>query len=496
MPSFAHGRYEPNVPCTPRRRYRRPALGSASFAVAICAVGTIPAARAAVPTPTTAAASPLVEVNDPMLEPVARPPRTVRTWAEVASLLKSRSIDLLNAYVEVKRAEGQWRQALANTLLSVNGNGAAVHHFLTKESIPQLPGAGNLPLPGTQPPAQVSTRLPTPDSLQFNVNFTQPLVNGAVWHNIRTASLQEDVAKLSVDEVKRQLTTTVAGSVVAVVVAERVSELNRNGLRAALERLEITRRRQNLGATTALDVSRAEQDVEAARGTLISGDETLRQAREALGLTLGLPEQVAVAPDISLDAIAAQTEAVCTQMKSLDERPDLQVSRERLHVANRQHDNVWYQFLPSISAVSSLTGTTLNQGAFPNVLWNIQGVLQVPLWDGGARYGALKQTEAAAKTAENNLELVRRRATLEVVQSRRLVDVTRSAMEVAHRARDHAADVDRLTRVAFQEGRGTSLELVTAAANLRQGELQLAQRELEHVRAKLLALLALARCDW
>jgi outer membrane protein TolC len=69
-------------------------------------------------------------------------------------------------------------------------------------------------------------------------------------------------------------------------------------------------------------------------------------------------------------------------------------------------------------------------------------------------------------------------------------------MEVAHRARDHAADVDRLTRVAFQEGRGTSLELVTAAANLRQGELQLAQRELEHVRAKLLALLALARCDW
>jgi hypothetical protein len=53
-----------------------------------------------------------------------------------------------------------------------------------------------------------------------------------------------------------------------------------------------------------------------------------------------------------------------------------------------------------------------------------------------------------------------------------------------------------LTRAAYVEGRGTSLELVAAAQTLRETEIQLALRDFELVRARVLAVLTLATCPW
>ncbi len=91
---------------------------------------------------------------------------------------------------------------------------------------------------------------------------------------------------------KRVLSTTVANDALTVVTDEHITELNRVGLRQALERLELAKRKTSLGAGTGLDVVRAQQDVENARATLVSGDENAREAREAFGLAIGVAEDV------------------------------------------------------------------------------------------------------------------------------------------------------------------------------------------------------------
>ena len=55
---------------------------------------------------------------------------------------------------------------------------------------------------------------------------------------------------------------------------------------------------------------------------------------------------------------------------------------------------------------------------------------------------------------------------------------------------------DRLARLNFQLGRGTSLDLVDAARQLRQAEIQLAVQEFNTVQAKIAALLALSDCNY
>jgi hypothetical protein len=46
------------------------------------------------------------------------------------------------------------------------------------------------------------------------------------------------------------------------------------------------------------------------------------------------------------------------------------------------------------------------------------------------------------------------------------------------------------------EGQGTSLELVIAAAALREADITLALRDFDLVKARILAILSLANCPW
>jgi outer membrane protein TolC len=76
------------------------------------------------------------------------------------------------------------------------------------------------------------------------------------------------------------------------------------------------------------------------------------------------------------------------------------------------------------------------------------------------------------------------------------VTVADDRRRVSAAARDLAAETDRLVRLSYQEGRGTSLELITAAQSLRESEIQLALRDFDVVKARVLAVLALASCPW
>src|SRR5262249_18191540 len=148
------------------------------------------------------------------------------------------------------------------------------------------------------------------------------------------------------------------------------------------------------------------------------------------------------------------------------------------------------------NAVSAVTTTTVDTGTLPPTQWNIQAVLSIPLWEGGARYGQLRDTQAQEREAEQNLESLRRSAAVQLEQARRNIDVTETSRKVAADARALAAETDRLVRTGYVEGQGTSLELVTAAAALRQADINLALKEFDVVRARVFAVLALANCPW
>src|SRR5208282_2598767 len=147
----------------------------------------------------------------------------------------------------------------------------------------------------------------------------QDVINVQEFDQISINELNEDATRLSVDDKKRTLALSLANQIVSVVTAERSADINRVGLRVALEQLEITKRKAALGAANGLDVVRAQQNAANARATLVTGDESLREAREALGLALGIPEETGVAPGVNIDGLARDTMESCRVVNDVNE---------------------------------------------------------------------------------------------------------------------------------------------------------------------------------
>jgi len=210
-------------------------------------------------------------VSDPMLAPPPPAPSQVASWDEALTLLREHSPEYIASYESVERAAAQSRIALAAVLPTLTAQGSYTHQFHTE----------TFSFAGQNIVAPYADTLVASASVQWNI------VNPRALYAIGTAHENVRATELSFQDRRRTIALTLVHAMLSTLAASRVAELNRVGLRSALERLVLTQTRLQFGQGTPVDVDRAEQDVAASRATLIAGDETLRQAREALGAALG-----------------------------------------------------------------------------------------------------------------------------------------------------------------------------------------------------------------
>jgi outer membrane protein TolC len=430
------------------------------------------------PAPVTPSAR-VIEVDDPLLEPVKPPRRTLSSWREVVALVSTRSPDVIIGRSGIERAEGAWRQALAGSLPSLTGTGTIAHNFI-RTDIPATAG-------------QPATTIPSTPTASAALTLSQPILAPRAWYSIGTADLSIRVARLSASDKERVVLGVVANAIVTVVTSERLAEINRVGLRSALQVLELTQRKQRLGSGTKLDVVRAQQDVGIARATLITGDEALRKAREALGAPLGEPAGYGVATSISLNEIQNAIRATCSP-GTAEERADVLSAKASLEVARRGVTDAKLAFAPTAAVSSTASVGTDEQASGKTYAWSIQGVLTVPIWEGGARYGTLRIANAAVTDQRALVDSALVVARQQTVQAQRGVLVAEQARQVSEQTRDLARETARLSQVAFEAGTGTSFDLVDSARREREAELDLVVKEFEVIRARATALLASANC--
>jgi outer membrane protein TolC len=430
------------------------------------------------------------QIEDPLLTPAEPAKQVVTKWDEAMDLLRKGSTDDRIAVAGVERAQGRWQQSLAALLPNARGTATLAIDVL-HPSKPPLAAAGAGALG-----ASSSEKVPTAPLGTTSLTVTQQLVDFGAWRGLRSAEAGQRGANASLQDVRRRLTQGLARSLVAVVAAERIAELNRLGLRQALERAALTTRTVELGAATQLDVVRVQQDVEVARGTLVAGDEQLRRTRDALGLALGLDHDAGVSPSFDLSGLVQEIQTQCTAIPSIQERSDLVAAREQVTSAELSREQASAGYLPTLGLSTGLTGVTTTPGPGRIPLWSLSAVLTVPIWEGGLRKGLIQERQGIETQAAETLERTRRDVSIEVARARRNVAVAEALLKTAKDARALAVRTDEMTRRAFEVGRSSSLELVQSAVALRQADTTLAAREFDWVQARLDALLTEAKCDW
>jgi outer membrane protein TolC len=455
-------------------------------ATALTPAGTQAAAPAA---PTGPRA---IEVDDPLLAPVPPAKNVLTEWRQVLTLINTRSTDLRIADQEIERAEGLVRQALGRALPTITATGS-LNHDLTRGDL----SSG---IPGTPSISGTTSTF----SAIADLSVRQPILAPRIWYGIGTARLSVKAAQLDADDRRRIVLAAVASAILSVVTAERVSEINRVGLRSSLERLELTQRRARLGTGTKLDIVRAEQDATLARTQLVANDQGLLQAREALGLTLGSSDTFSVTPTISINEIEQSLKTLCSPGKP-EQRADVVAADTNVQVAERLVRDAklgWAPFAEVSTSLTASAGSTKSLSpAAPadgrsSLSWSIGALLTIPIWDGGSRYGEIRSAKAGVEQQKARLDAAKRSAEIEVSQAQRTVVAAEQARTLSERNRDLAKETSRLSQIAFEAGTATSFELVDAGRREREAELDLAVREFELIKAKLSALLATANCKY
>lgn len=416
-------------------------------------------------------------VSDPMLTMPPAAPRLVGSWEEALDLIRTKSPDYLASAENIAIAQGQARTALAAVLPTLNAQGSYVHQFIQ----------------ATIPIANLTLVTPPSDTLTATANLAWNVLNPRGIYGVGTAKKNVEAVKRDFQDRRRIIATVVVNAMLQTLATERVAALNRVGLQTALERLVLTKTRYQFGQGTQLDIDRAQQDVANARSLIVSGDESLRQARETLGVDLGSATPLSAPGGLELEGFETGVARTCKLNNDIEQRPDVVAARLRVEVAERTISDAFLEAAPSIAVVSSFSYSNIAVLG-PLATWSAGAVLNLPLYDGGARYGRLRIARATTAASKQTLEAVRLRAIVAAAQAERGVQVTRNERDIAQQQRDLAARVDARTRDGYARGLGTSLDLVTSAQALRQADINLAVLDFQVAQARANAVLANAEC--
>lgn len=438
------------------------------------------AAAPAAPAPVPQVEPALPEVSDPLLALPPPPAHLLTSWQQALAQVRDQSITTRVARANVLQAEAAVRQALSPALPQLTGQGVVTHHLIKGDAFAGT-GGGTIPDPATFWQASLTLRV--------------PIFYPKAWYDYGSAKDSLEATRLSAQETERQVVAGVADLIVGVVTAERLAEVSRSSLKAALSTVDLTKRRAALGASNTLDVLRVEGEASLSRAQVVQSTEALIRAREALGTALGSSEAWGVTPDIQVDSLALDAQRSCRRETDIAARSDVRAANANLGVAERQLKGVDYSYLPTLDGVSTFTVLTPVSGINNrHETWTIGGLLSWNIYDGGLRGGQRTAAKAGVDAAQANLAERRRAASLEVTQALRLVRVAEANLAVAAKTREISSETARLSKISFLNGSGTSFDLVTTESQLRVAETDLAVKEFDVMQAKIAALLALSTC--
>jgi outer membrane protein TolC len=322
----------------------------------------------------------------------------------------------------------------------------------------------------------------------MGASVAYPVLAAARWAQQAQAQDQIRVARLSVDETRRQVALATAQAYLAVIAQQRQVEVNERARENAIAHVDYARARLQGGLGSRLNELRASQELSTDEVFLESARLALRRAQEALG--------VLVVSDGPVDAAAEPGLEVVTRPDDeswLGARADVQLFSAQIDAASRVVRDSWRDWVPTATA-SFEPQLLAPAGLFaPSRSW--RGFLQfsVPVFDGGSRRIARREREIALDTARIQLTDVELRARSELRAAEAAVDSTERGLQHARLAAQHAAEVLKITDVAFRAGATTNIELIDAQRRTRDAETAAAQAEDRVRQARLDLLVALGR---
>lgn len=382
---------------------------------------------------------PVIAVSTAAVEAPTRASRGAVTLEEAVKRAVTRNPTAEVAAQEILRAEALTRQVRAAWLPSLTANGSYTRLDDDRILNERVVLAKN--------------------QLAANLQLSVPLLAPKQWVAWARSKDNLAIARSGGVDAKREVALAAARAYLTVIAQRRVLDTAQRALVTAKAHEDYATTRLQGGVGNRLDAVRAAQE-RATTEVRVKGQLTaLARAQEALGVVVGEDGSLDAASEPLLGAPLSVDAAIA---ESSTRRPDIAVQRDRVEVARKAARDSWVDYLPVLSAVAQPFYQNPPTFTQPQTGWQAQLLLQIPLFDGGARYGLADEREAVEAQARVRLEGALRQARSEV---RVAFEAIRRADEALLGARE-AAKLSResleLAQLAYKTGATSNIEVVDA----------------------------------
>jgi len=402
------------------------------------------------------------------------------------------NLGLKQAEYEEKSFHGQKMQALQEFLPSISVSGQSGFHQYNLAAQGFTPGflhkvSGNFP-GGTPSSFPFITRATVTEG---QINFKQTLFSGPVIAGWKAAGAATRAAHFNTTRARGEVIQQVATAYLHAIAA--ASEVDNAKAQEQTDQVAFNQAHEAHSAGTAsnLDELRARVQLQAQQQALIAAQNTLDKELILLKREIGLDpgQNVTLSDRAPYADLASQTPEEVRAI-ALKSRQDYQYLQNTVQELKAVHSAYRSQRLPTLS-FSGNYGVMQVSGVGSHGVFTAVGTLSFPIFREARLRGDEEASQAQLDSANSQLEDLRgkidqqvRSALLDVAASAKLMDVSRSNVELATRALSDETD-------RVNAGVDDTLPLVTAQAALATAQNNLVESLYQYNLSKL----ALARAS-
>jgi NodT family efflux transporter outer membrane factor (OMF) lipoprotein len=295
------------------------------------------------------------------------------------------------------------------------------------------------------------------------------------------------------------LTSNVALQALTIATLNAQIEAVNQMIAADQANIDLVRKANALGGSTATAKVSAQSQMEQDRALLPSLRGQLAAARHALALLVGRSPADWTAPDFTLaDLNLTAPVPVALPSALVRKRPDILAAEADLHAATADIGVATADLYPNIKLTASLTQGALKPKdifSYDASAWSLGPSVTAPIFNGGALKARRQQAREAAVASSARYQQTVLTAFSQVADALSALAADDEAIAAYGRSEAQAGESLRLARVAYNKGGGTLLEVLDAQRRVHEVQASRVRAQGQRL-ADAVRLFAASGADW
>jgi outer membrane protein len=377
---------------------------------------------------------------------------------------------LKNAKLDIETAGYKVKEIIGLGLPQVSGN-VNLQDFL-KLPTSLLPG-DFFGQPGTFIPVKFGVKYQS----TLGINVDQLIFDGTYLVGLQAAKVYKELSERAYDRTKIATNVSVTKAYYQVLVsAEQLKLLDAN-INQLRQQLTETTELNKQGFIEKIDVDRLTVQFNNLNTTRENTIRMLALGYQVLKFQIGMQvsENLIVEGSISDISLGAEAAVGNADTSIYRNRIEYSLLETQLRVSKYDLKRYKSQFLPSLSAFGSSSinyqnnsfGELFKQN-FPTTVIGLR--LNVPIFSGFQRLNRVKQAQVAVLKIDNTLNLIKNAINLELDQVRTMYLNAIVSLNNQRQNMELAREVLRVTKIKYEQGVGSNIEVTQAQTLLEQAD--------------------------